>query len=82
MSEPTYTAEQVAVAARELRDLAGAGEERFTTHQVLSMLSDEIRLLHERGFTDQRIADLFTGIDIPVTADQVTDSTREPAEPR
>lgn len=73
MDENSYSAEQVAVAARELREAAGAGEERFSTDQVLQMLSDEIRLLRERGFTDERIADLFTGFDIPVTAAQVAD---------
>ncbi len=80
MSEPRYTADQVATAARELRDAAGAEEELFTGDQVLAMLSEEIRLLRDRGFTDQRIADLLTGFDIEVTASQVTDSTRGTAE--
>ncbi len=68
---PTYTADQVARAARELRDAAGAPQERFTSAQVVSMLSDEVRLLRERGFSDQRIADLFTGFDIAVTPDEI-----------
>ena len=66
--EKTYTADQVATAARELRQAAGAGEEHFPAGQVISMLSDEIRLLRERGFTNQQIADLCTGFDIEVTA--------------
>ena len=69
--ENTYTAAQVAVAARELREAAGAEEERFTAAQVIAMLSDEIRMLRERGFTDERIADLFTGFDIDVTTEQI-----------
>ena len=72
MPDPnTYTAEQVAVAARELRQAAGSDEERFSGAQVLSMLGDEIRMLRERGFNDQRIADLMQAFDIKVTADDV-----------
>lgn len=70
--QPTYTADQVARAARELRDAAGAPEESFTTPQVVSMLSDEVRLLRERGFSDERIADLFTGFDIQASAEDIT----------
>ena len=76
--QPTYTADQVAVAARELRQAAGTEEERFTGPQVISMLSDEIRLLRERGFTDAQIADLFTGFDIPVSAEDVTRNSTAP----
>ena len=71
MAEPTYTADQVATAARELRQAAGSDEEHFPLPQVLSMLQDEIRLLRERGFSDERIADLLTGFDIEVTADEL-----------
>ena len=69
--EGTYTAEQVAQAARELRQAAGTDEERFTAGQVISMLSDEVRLLRERGFNDASIADLLTGFDIGVSAEEV-----------
>lgn len=72
MQDSTYTADQVARAARELREAAGAPQERFTATQVVSMLSDEVRLLRERGFDDQRIADLFTGFDIEVTPEQIS----------
>ena len=68
MQDSTYTADQVARAARELREAAGASQERFTAGQVISMLADEVRLLRERGFSDDRIADLFTGFDIEVTS--------------
>ena len=68
----TYTADQVARAARELRDAAGAPEQRFTSAQVVSMLADEVRLLRERGFSDERIADLFTGFDIQVTPEEIS----------
>ena len=71
MTNPTYTADQVAQAARELRQAAGSDEERFTAAQVLSMLGDEIRLLRERGFNDAKIADLLTGFDICVSANDV-----------
>ena len=69
--QSVYTADQVARAARELREAAGASQERFTAAQVVSMLADEVRLLRERGFSDERIADLFTGFDIEVTPDQI-----------
>ncbi len=69
--ETTFTAEQIALAARELRQAAGADEERFTIGQALSMMSDEIRLLRERGFSDAKIADLLTGFDICVSAADV-----------
>ena len=77
-NEPTYPAHQVAQAARELREAAGADEERFTASQVLSMLGDEVRLLRERGFTAAQIADLLTGFDIAVSAEQVTHDTAHP----
>jgi hypothetical protein len=69
--ESLYTADQVAVAARELREAAGAEQEMFTGEQVIAMLSDEILLLRERGFTDDRIAALFSGFDIEVTPEQI-----------
>lgn len=72
MQDSIYTADQVARAARELREAAGAPEQRFTAAQVVSMLSDEVRLLRERGFDDQRIADLFIGFDIEVTPDEIS----------
>ena len=67
-----YTADQVARAARELREAAGASQQRFTAAQVVAMLSDEVRLLRERGFSDERIADLFIGFDIEVTPDDIS----------
>lgn len=69
--QPTYTADQVARAARELRDAAGAPEERFTSAQVITMLSDEVRLLRERGFSDERIAELFGAFDIRTDAEEI-----------
>jgi hypothetical protein len=64
----TYTADEIATASRELREAAGAGEEQFSKEQVISMLGDEIRMLRERGFTFDQIAELCTGFDIDVTA--------------
>ncbi|MGA7158516.1 MAG: hypothetical protein WBY53_16835 [Acidobacteriaceae bacterium] len=69
--ERTYTTMQVAVAANELREAAGSEEERFTAEDVIRMLDDEIRILRERGFSDERIADLFRGFDIEVTTEQI-----------
>jgi hypothetical protein len=69
---PAYTADQVALAARELREAAGAPQQSFTSAQVVSMLADEVRLLRERGFSDERIADLFIGFDIQVTPDEIS----------
>ncbi len=69
--QPIYTADQVARAARELREAAGASQQRFTAAQVVAMLSDEVRLLRERGFSDERIADLFIGFDIEVTPEEI-----------
>ena len=42
------------------------------------MLGDEVRLLRERGFTDARIADLFTGFDIRVSAADIGENTTKP----
>ena len=72
-SDSTYTADQVATAARELREAAGAEEELFTGEQVISMLGEEILLLRERGFSDERIAGLFTAFDIDITPEQIAD---------
>jgi hypothetical protein len=67
----TYTADQVARAARELRDAAGAPQQRFTAPQVIAMLSDEVLLLRERGFSDEHIAGLFSSFDIQTSADEI-----------
>jgi hypothetical protein len=72
-SDSTYTADQVATAARELREAAGAEEELFTGEQVISMLGEEVLLLRERGFSDERIAGLFTAFDIDITPEQIAD---------
>ena len=76
--QTTYTAEQIAQAARELRQAAGSEEEHFTTPQALRMLAEEIRLLRERGFNDASIADLLTGFDIAVTAHDIAQHNGAP----
>lgn len=68
---PTYSAEQIALAARELREAVGADAQQFNAAQALDMMGEEIRLCRERGFTDAQIADLLTGFDICVTAADV-----------
>ena len=47
-----YTTTQLAQAARELREAAGAEEQTVTAGEAIEMLDDEIRLLRERGFSD------------------------------
>jgi hypothetical protein len=74
---PWYTADEVATAARELRQAAGAEEERFSAEQVVAMLAEEIRLLRERGFTDERIAGLFSAFDMEVTPAQIAAGTAD-----
>ncbi len=77
-TQATFTAEQIAVAARELRQAAGADEERFSVTQALSMLRDEIRLLRERGFSDAKIAELLSGFEIGVSTEDVRDQGPAP----
>jgi hypothetical protein len=69
--EQMYTTTQVAVAARELREAAGSEEQTVTAGEAIEMLDDEIRLLRERGFSDEQITALFTGFDIEVTTEQI-----------
>jgi len=71
--EQTYTTTEIALAARELREAAGAEEQRFAAVEVIEMLDDEIRLLRERGFNDEQIAGLFTGFEIEVTTEQIAE---------
>lgn len=74
----TYTIDQIALAARELRDAAGAQEERFTGGEVIDLLQGEIRLLRDRGFTDDRITRLLTGFDIELKPGQIERRSRGP----
>lgn len=89
--EVLYTADQVSTAARELREAAGTDEtvvprtretgepDQLNLRQVLSILAPEMRLLQERGFTDERIADLLIGFDIAADAGDVAASSPESA---
>ena len=74
----TYTIDQIAIAARELRDAAGADEERFTGTQVIDLLGGEIQILRERGFTDDRITGLLSGFDIELKKGQLERRSRGP----
>ncbi len=74
----TYTIDQIAVAARELREAAGAEDERYTGAEVISLLEDEIQILRQRGFTDKRITDLFTGFEIDVKPGQIERHSKAP----
>ena len=85
--ERTYTTAEVARAATELREAAGtqesrdpfgSEEERVSGDDAIRMLSEEIRLLRERGFSDIQIADLLQGFDIDVTAKDIAQTAGEP----
>ena len=71
MSRKTYTIDQIAVAARELREAAGADPERYTSAEVATLLAGEIEILRQRGFTDQRITGLITAFDIDIQPSQI-----------
>ena len=70
-AERKYTITQLALAARELRQAAGSEEQTVNTTEAIEMLDDEIRMLRERGFSDEQIASLFTGFDIEVSTEQI-----------
>jgi hypothetical protein len=79
--EQFYTAAQIIIAARDLQDAAGSpelpievsDEETYTLEQAIILLSSEIRILRERGFSNERIADLFTGFEIEAKASDIED---------
>lgn len=62
----TYTVDQIAIAARELREAAGADPDRYTAVEVASLLSGEIEILRQRGFTDDRITGLLSAFEIDI----------------
>jgi hypothetical protein len=74
-----YSAETIIVAARDLQDAAGTPEKpievpanvKYTLEESIQLLSAEIRILRERGFSDERIAGLFTGFEIEATASDI-----------
>ncbi len=74
----TYTIDQIAIAARELREAAGTEAERFTGTQVIDLLGGEIQILRERGFTDDRITRLLQGFDIELKKGQIERRSRGP----
>jgi hypothetical protein len=67
----TYTIDQIALAARELREAAGADPERYSGAEVVSLLSGEIEILRHRGFTDERITGLIGAFDIDIKPRQI-----------
>ena len=77
--EQTYSAADIITAARDLQDAAGSpekpievsNEQAYTLEQTVILLSAEIRILRERGFSDERIADLFTSYDIRASAKDI-----------
>ena len=74
----SYNTEQIVTAARELRQAAGAQEEVFTGAEVIDLLDGEIRILRQRGFTDERITGLLSGFDIELKKNQINRSSRAP----
>lgn len=74
----TYTIDQIAIAARELREAAGTETERFTSTQVIDLLGGEIQILRQRGFTDDRITGLLNGFDIDLKKGQIERRSRGP----
>ena len=75
----TYTIDQIALAARELREAAGADPERYTSAEVASLLSGEIEILRHRGFTDERITGLISAFDIDIKPRQIERRKQTPA---
>jgi hypothetical protein len=78
-NQKTYTIDQIAVAARELREAAGADPERYTGAEVASLLVGEIEILRQRGFTDERITGLITAFDIDIQPRQIERRRQTPA---
>jgi hypothetical protein len=77
-SKKTYSIDQIAIAARELREAAGAEEERYTSAEVASLLEGEIQILRQRGFSDERIAGLIHGFDIDLKPGQIERRSQTP----
>jgi len=77
--QKTYTIDQIAVAARELREAAGSDPERYTSAEVVSLLSGEIEILRQRGFTDERITGLISAFDIDIKPRQIERRKQTPA---
>jgi hypothetical protein len=65
-NEQTHIMDQIVVAARGLSAAAGAKQEQWPEAEAVTLLEDEIRILRERGFTEECINGLFTGFDIEV----------------
>ena len=76
--ERTYTIDQIAIAARELREAAGAEPERFTSAEVASLLAGEIEILRQRGFNDEHITGLISAFEIDIKLRQIERRSRTP----
>ena len=63
--------EQSLRARAVLRQAAGLGPETFQDHELVNMLSDEIRALREKGTSDEAISKMLSegaGIDLSAEA--------------
>jgi hypothetical protein len=79
-SQKTYTIDQIAVAARELREAAGDEPEHFTGREVASLLSGEIEILRQRGFCNERIASLINHFGIDINLHQIEGPRHAPID--
>jgi len=70
-NEAKYTADQIATAARKLRQASGLEEQFFSVAEVIGILRNEVHILRERGFSDESIADLLISFDIEVAVDDI-----------
>lgn len=69
---PTLAAHQIAMVQSELRAALGLSPEQFPLPTVISMMSDEIEQLRERGFADADIAKIIQGSrNITVSAEDI-----------
>lgn len=60
MSEDfTFTINQAVAAQRALRAALNLGDEAFPLPAFIGMISDEIQLLREAGYSDQKIIDVI-----------------------
>jgi hypothetical protein len=80
MTEPTLSARQIAAVQTELRAAQGLLPEAFPLSRVISMMSDEIEQLRQRGFTDADIAKMI-GVagNVAIGADDIVRHYAPPA---
>jgi hypothetical protein len=79
--EKSYPIEEALRAQNALRHLAGLGTEQFPLSAFIGMISDEIEILRDQGFTDQQIAEAIgRNSRIAVTADDIYEGYATPEQ--